>query len=144
MDPKERVGPVVHRAWLREVGIGLGMAIMGLTLLVWLRPSGRAESPQAPQGAGAPVMVVTIKGFEFTPPAVTIAAGGTVRWINADVANHQVSSGVVERDRPRPDGRIASPLLYRDEAFTATFVIRGEYPYYCSVHPFMHGTIRVR
>jgi plastocyanin len=86
---------------------------------------------------------VTIKNFEFTPPTVTIAAGGTVRWINADVANHQISSGRVEGDRPLPGGRISSPLLFRGDEFTATLTAAGAYPYYCGVHPFMRGTIVV-
>jgi plastocyanin len=87
---------------------------------------------------------VTIKNFEFIPLAVTIAAGGIIRWTNADVANHQITTGVVEADRPRPDGRVSSPLLFRGDAFTATFRNPGEYPYYCGVHPFMRGSIVVK
>ncbi|MFQ5827656.1 MAG: plastocyanin/azurin family copper-binding protein [Candidatus Methylomirabilia bacterium] len=85
-----------------------------------------------------------IKNFEFVPQTVTIAAGGTVRWINKDVANHQVSTGIVEDDQPKPDGRVSSPLLFRGDKFTATFATPGEYAYYCSVHPFMRGTIVVK
>lgn len=101
----------------------------------------RAEAPKGPSETVASVM---IKNLEFAPPAVTIASGGAVRWINADVANHQISSGTVQGNQPRPDGRVSSPLLFRRDEFTATFRSPGEYPYYCGVHPFMRGTILVK
>jgi plastocyanin len=34
-------------------------------------------------------------------------------------------------------------VLDTDEKFTRTFDKPGEYPYYCSIHPFMKGTITV-
>ncbi len=120
---------------------GLWVILMGLGVAVWDARSGRAAPPKGPPGAVASVM---IKNFEFVPQTVTIAAGGTLRWINADVANHQISSGVVEGDRPRPDGRVSSPLLFRGDEFTAPFTAPGEYPYYCGIHPFMRGTIIVK
>lgn len=125
--------------WIASVG--LSATVTGLALLVWHAPSGIAEQPERAIQA---VESVTIKNFEFAPPTVTVAAGGTVRWINADVANHQITTGVVEGDRPRPDGRISSPLLFRGDEFSATLAAPGEYPYYCGVHPFMRGTISVQ
>jgi plastocyanin len=60
------------------------------------------------------------------------------------VANHRITSGVVEGSQPRPDGRISSSLLFRGDEFSATFPTTGEYPYFCGVHPFMHGVIVVK
>jgi len=85
---------------------------------------------------------IVIKAFEFTPRTVTVAAGRTVRWVNMDVANHQITTGVLEGpDRPRPDGRVASPLLFRGDEFSATLPAPGEYFYYCRIHPFMRGSV---
>ncbi len=107
--------------------------------------AGASAEPAVARAGRAPAAVnVTIKNFDFTPAAVVLAPGGTVRWVNADVANHQISTGVVGADRPRPDGRVASPLLFRGDGFTATFGARGQYPYYCAVHPAMRGAIVVR
>jgi plastocyanin len=117
-------------------GIGLGLA-------VWDMGSGRGI-PATGRAYAAGSVVIEIKNFQFVPPAVTITRGQTVRWINADVANHQVTSGVVEADRPRPDGRIASPLLFRGDSFSATFRVSGNYPYYCGIHPFMRGALTVK
>lgn len=107
----------------------------------WGVPGGRAQPADRPAAESHPV---AIKNFEFAPRTVTIAAGESVRWTNGDVANHQVSSGVVDgADQPRPDGRISSPLLFRGDAFSVTFRTAGQYPYYCRVHPFMRAAIVV-
>lgn len=125
----------------RIASVGLSATIAGFVLVVGHAPSGRAEQPNR---TGQVTESVTIKNFEFAPPTITVAAGGTVRWINMDVANHQITTGVVDRDRPRPDGRISSPLLFRGDEFSASFATPGEFPYYCGVHPFMRGTIAVK
>ena len=86
---------------------------------------------------------VTIKNMEFQPRVIHIGAGELVRWVNADVANHQVSTGTVDGRRPRPGGRVSSPLLFRGDEFAAAFRNAGVYPYYCAVHPFMRGLVVV-
>jgi plastocyanin len=48
---------------------------------------------------------VTITDAGFDPPAVTVAAGDTVRWTNADAGVHAVAGGA-----PR---RICLPLVTR-------------------------------
>lgn len=121
--------------------VSLSVTLLGLVLVVGQAPGGRAElSKDPPENARS----VTMKNFEFAPPTVSIPAGGTVRWINADVANHQISTGVVDGDGPKPDGRISSPLLFRGDEFTLTFATPSRYPYYCGVHPFMRGAIVVK
>ncbi len=125
---------------MRGLRLGVVAALLGLGLWAWAQ-TGR---PRPPQAAGLATVTVRIRQFAFEPPTVTIQAGGVVRWVNEDVVNHQISTGTVEGDRPRPDGRVSSGLFFRNETFTATFTVAGEYPYYCGVHPFMHGKIVVR
>lgn len=130
-------GPAPRRlliAWsgLAAAGIGLAVGAVG------------SGTPATGRAYGGGSVMIEIKNFRFAPPEVTITRGQTLRWINADVANHQVSTGTVEADRPRPDGRLASPLLFRGDSFSAAFGVSGTYPYYCGVHPFMHGTIVVK
>ena len=130
--------PAVPR---RDPGAACFILILALGLLVSDAPRAGAESPSAP-GGGAEV--VTVKNFDFSSRTVTIGRGRTIRWANEDVANHQISSGVVEGGRPKPDGHVSSPLLVRGDVFSATFPRAGEYPYYCGVHPFMRGMIVVK
>lgn len=138
--PETRVPPPGFTARRRTAWTGLWIILLGFGLVVWHVSSGRAEPPKGRLATAA----VMIKNFDFAPSAVTISPGGSVRWINADVANHQISSGAVEGNQPRPDGRVSSPLLFRGDEFTATFQTPGAYPYYCGVHPFMRGTIVVK
>ena len=121
-------------------GLWISLAMLGLAA-AWRASNAREAPPSDPQVAAA---AVSIKNFDFAPEVVTVVAGQVVRWANADVATHQITTGVVQEDRPRPDGRISSPLLVRGDEFTASFVTPGTYPYYCGVHPFMRGTIVVK
>ncbi len=125
------------RVW---TGVGVVLTALGLAA-AWRASNAREAPPREPRVAAA---AVSIKNFEFAPEVVTVVAGQVVRWANADVATHQITTGVVEGDRPRPDGRVSSPLLVRSDEFTAAFPAPGTYPYYCGVHPFMRGTIVVK
>lgn len=87
----------------------------------------------APVRAAEPVQV-RIDNFTFNPPTVTIRKGTAVRWLNADDIPHKV----VSSDRPWK-----SPVLDSDEGFSFTFAEPGTYPYFCSLHPHMTGTVVV-
>jgi plastocyanin len=41
-------------------------------------------------------------------------------------------------------GQFRSRALDTDESFSFTFSVPGEYPYFCSLHPHMTGTVVVR
>lgn len=134
-DAGRGAGRLGGRARVGAILVALGVAAGPVA-------SGRAEAPGGTAGAGA--AVVEIKHFEFVPAQITVPRGSVVRWVNADVANHQVTTGVPDGGRARPDGRVASPLLFRGDGFSTSFATPGEHPYYCGVHPFMRGTIVVR
>jgi plastocyanin len=42
------------------------------------------------------------------------------------------------------DGAFKSKVLDTDEKFTFTFDKPGTYPYFCSIHPKMTGTVKVQ
>ena len=42
-----------------------------------------------------------------------------------------------------PDGKFASGLFGQDKTFPYVFDTKGEYPYYCNIHPFMVGKVIV-
>ncbi|MFQ5514812.1 MAG: cupredoxin family copper-binding protein [Myxococcota bacterium] len=105
-----------------------------------------AEGP-GPEGAA----VITIENLKFSPARLVVSAGTTVRWLNRDPFPHDVTSGrsVVGREARGleetrfPDGRFSSGLFGKDAAFSFTFREKGEYSYYCNIHPFMVGRIVV-
>ena len=78
---------------------------------------------------------VTIKTFMFTPMAVSVTAGSTVTWKNADEEPHTVTSET---------GLFRSGGLDTDQTFSFKFDKPGVYKYSCSIHPQMIGTITVK
>ncbi len=84
-------------------------------------------------GAAAANVAVSIDNFSFGPQALTLKVGDTVTWTNRDDIPHTVVSA----------GRFRSKTLDTDETFSFTFTSPGDYPYFCSLHPHMTGTIKV-
>lgn len=80
---------------------------------------------------------VTIANFTFSPATVEVPVGTTVEWVNADDVPHTVTGA----DKVSPLG---SPALDTDDRYTMTFGKPGRYPYFCSLHPQMVGTIVVK
>src|SRR5437763_1784746 len=94
------------------------------------RDNSRAPETDSP----SPATPVAIDNFTFSPSTLTINAGTRVTWTNHDDVPHTVTS--THRSKV-----LASPALDTDEKYSFTFATRGTYPYYCTVHPHMTGTV---
>ena len=84
--------------------------------------------------AQAPDNKVEIDNFAFSPARVTVKAGTTVAWLNADDTPHTVASS---------SKLFKSKALDTDDSFSFTFTTPGMYEYFCSLHPYMTGTVVV-
>jgi len=71
---------------------------------------------------------------DFVPRNRSIAAGMTIEWFNADTIAHTTTSDT---------GLWDSGDLSQYQSFQHTFDQPGTYPYHCSRHPSMTGTITV-
>lgn len=89
--------------------------------------------------AGADRVTLDIKLFRYQPQTVEVPVGTTIVWTNRDDIEHTVTS---KEDVP-PELRFDSGPFGQGEAFGHTFTAAGEYPFICSLHPSMGGTIRV-
>jgi plastocyanin len=96
-------------------------------------PGTPAASPAASPSAGGSASVA-ITDVAFAPPELSIAAGTTVTWTNADGTPHTATA----EDGSFDTGRIAPGA-----SASQTFETAGSYPYICAFHPTMHGTITV-
>lgn len=76
----------------------------------------------------------------YIPERVTINAGDTVSWSNDDTAAHTVTSGSATGG---PSGVFDSSLLIAGGTFEHTFDASGKEDYYCMVHPWMTGIVKV-
>ena len=75
----------------------------------------------------------------YIPSYYVAKSGETVYWKNQDSAFHSVTSGQQEN----PDGLFDSGHIDPDEKFSYKFTETGVYPYYCTLHPWMNGMIKV-
>jgi len=115
---------MMKNAWIA----GLAMPVLVALVLMTITPRVVADAPSASAD-------VKIDNFSFGPQAVTVAVGTTVTWTNRDDIPHTVVS---------TDGVFKSKVRDTDEKFSYTFTKAGTYPYFCSVHPKMAGTVVVR
>ena len=84
--------------------------------------------------APAPDSKVEIDNFAFSPARISVKAGTTVAWLNADDTPHTVASS---------SKLFKSKVLDTDGSFSFTFTTPGMYEYFCSLHPYMTGTVVV-
>lgn len=78
---------------------------------------------------------VTIQKFAFSPKDITVAPGTKVVWINKDETPHAISAS---------DKGFASKAIDTDDHYEFTFANAGDFSYFCTLHPFMTGTVHVR
>ena len=69
--------------------------------------------------------------------------GTTVRWTNNDAIAHTVTSGISDGSVGTADGIFDSSFLNDGDTFVYTFEEVGEFPYFCTPHPWMIGTVTV-
>lgn len=90
-------------------------------------------APPAARSATTPA--VFIKNDAYSPQSLTIVAGQSVIFTNADDDAHTVTA---------TDGGFDSKGLDTDDVWRHTFAKPGTYRYFCELHPFMKGTIVVK
>lgn len=98
--------------------------------------SGSVTTVSIPVGASVPT-----NGQFYEPNNLDTSVGSMVTWVNDDTASHTVTSGIVENNRPTPDGSFDSGIINPGDSFPFVFDKAGEYPYYCTIHPFMTGKV---
>ena len=133
---------ISHGPWSRQRR-GRGAALAVGVLLTWLvsvpGPIVAQDTPPPPEAAAttaaATTPQVTIAQATFGPTTLTIRVGTTVTWANHDGDLHSVASA---------QGLFASPGLDPGDTFAYRFTAPGTYPYFCALHPHMHGTIVVQ
>jgi len=85
--------------------------------------------------SAATTVTVSITKAGFVPKDVSIAAGDTVTWTNADTSGHQVVSN---------DAGFATPLLKPGESYSFLFKSPGRYAYQDSAVKKLRGTVTVK
>lgn len=93
------------------------------------------DTTGATDGAGGEEQRVEIADLAFNPETLTVAAGSTVTWVNADPDLPHTSTS--------DDELWDSGTLNEGGEFSFTFDEPGTFAYFCEVHPTMRGSIVV-
>ena len=105
---------------------------------------GQSDKVQATIVPGASTLTDT----SYSPNPIEATVGQTVVWTNDDSAFHTVTFGSVGApDAGKAfDSGLAGPtaLTAKGKTFEHKFDTAGEYPYFCTLHPAMVGTVTVK
>jgi plastocyanin len=106
------------------------LSVIAAVACVGLLPAGRTAA-----GATKPARhAVTVEAVAFQPADLTVNVGDSIVWTNKDPFPHTVTA----------NGVFDSKELAAGKAWTYRARNRGDYPYVCTLHPTMSGTIHVR
>ena len=83
---------------------------------------------------------VTVKQFQFMPAELTVKAGARVTWANQDDIVHTATSGATPGTA---DGTFDGPMDGPGKSVSHVFDQAGRFPYFCSRHTSMTGTVVV-
>ncbi len=103
----------------------LGAAVLALATVA----GGWAISTDS---ASAATTTVNAKDFAFTPAAVTVRVGDTVRWVNGDAEAHDLQANT-----------FGSGELPAGSSYSHTFTAPESVSYFCKIHTYMTGTVDV-
>lgn len=78
---------------------------------------------------------VEIRGLQFQPAELAVAARDTVVWINRDIVPHTIAA---------LDAEWSSGELIKGGSWRWIAQKEGMIPYYCEYHPTMRGRVVVR
>lgn len=84
--------------------------------------------------AGAAEVTVKIDNFTFQPAEIKVHVGDVIEWENEDDIPHTVTQS---------DFAFHSEALDTGDRFKFTFTTKGEFVYFCSLHPHMVGKVTV-
>jgi plastocyanin len=112
--------------------------------------TGAANATSAGGGGGETTVIMPLgsslatggKGYE--PPQVTVSSGATVIWDNQDNALHTATSG--NPDTATPDGKFDTGLVGANQQSKPVTIPTepGDYTYFCTLHPFLAGSVTVQ
>jgi plastocyanin len=117
---------------MRKYLLSIGPFVMAAAAVL---PATRVAAAAGPvHAAPAAHPVVRIENFTFSPPTLQVRAGTTVTWTNTDDTPHSVVA---------KNGGFRSKVLDTGDSFSFTFASKGEFAYFCGLHPHMVGKIIV-
>ena len=122
------------RVWRRPLAV-VSVALLLCSGVTGCGKESGAGGDSASTSAPKPVThTVTMEGTAFDPAELTIHPGDTVIWVNKDLFPHTATA---------TSGAFSSGSIAVDASWSYVAGRKGVFPYSCTFHPMMRGTIRV-
>jgi len=119
----------------RVLGGGLILLALSLSACSASDPGPLVVPGDTPDSLAPDGGVVELSDTSLEPRVIEISEGGSVAWVNHDRTTHQLVS--------LAPNVFESPRLGEGESYVSTFPKPGTYPYYCTIHNEMKGTVVV-
>jgi plastocyanin len=114
-------------------------SVLGLAIILILSISNsctKSSTDPTGGGTGQPgANEVWMQGMAFNPVTITVPVGTTVKWTNKASVTHNVTSATAV---------FSSGPMGNGATYTFQFTTAGTYPYTCTLHPGMAGTVIVQ
>ena len=123
------------------IGIVVTVVVIGGGIIFTRNHIGSSNSPtpttstNASANSSSNSQAVAITDFSFSNKDITVHVGDSVTWTNQDSVNHTVTSDA--------SGPLNSGTLVQGASYSHIFTAAGTYPYRCSFHPDMTGSVTV-
>ena len=136
----------------------VGYSVVSVVLAISFVVMGPAEvvaqgtnASSTAEGAGGQMTIVMPAGSVdpnsatgYDPNSLTVSPGSAIVWDNQDNALHTATSG--NPDTATPDGKFDTGMVGAStQSQPVTMPTEpGEYTYFCTLHPFLVGTVVVQ
>jgi plastocyanin len=128
--------------------LSLVLAALAASSLFGLAQAGISDYSAIAQGATTGTTISMAKGSQsadnpefYVPAETSVKAGETITWKNDDTAIHTATSG----QDATPDGKFDTSLVSPGQSSKPLAMPNapGQYSYFCTLHPWMEGTVTV-
>ena len=95
----------------------------------------KKKSSDTPTPATPAANEVLIQNTAFSPASITVSVNTTIKWTNKDGVTHTVTSNT---------GLFDSRNISSGGTYSHQFSTVGTFPYHCTIHSSMAGTVIVQ
>ena len=119
--------------------MNIRLMLMSVALIASAACSSSSNPTTPSGGSGNNVSIVSgasaMTTAAYSPNPIVLAVGGTATWKNNDSVAHTATAN---------DGTWDSGSIAPGASFSRTFPAAGSFPYKCTIHPGMVGTVTVQ
>ncbi len=124
----------MRRSMLQLAAVGLFAIVTGLFAVIGCSSNDKNATGSAQDNNSGNTVV--IDNFNYSPSSITVSVGDKVVWRNDDNVSHTVTSDT--------GSELDSGSMSSGNTYEHTFNTAGTYPYHCTFHAGMTGTVIVQ